>query len=379
MDSSKTEGRENKEEVQPPPTEGSSSTKLEARAQDASEAVVKKACKKHHLKPRKSGKKRALKKEISSSSDSSSDSSSSSSEDESDEVDSSPSDESQDEAARKKRKSKARRRAKKLKEKRKARSKKQTELSSESSDEDSTDESSSDGERSKKARKVKKRKAKKAKKAAKTSLTVAEEDGDPMARARAQLNALGLRGMGGRRAAGGRTVMTDRDSALKSALSGKLPGKSKSSKKKKASKVAFIRVDQLWDSSLHNYKLTETAEDHNTDDYDQYIFTVRRNFDWENKYTDTVVDIKSNLLKEALNHVMKGVRGVSLVETTPVVDPNMLFLYLEELRAYMKELRVLRKAEPKRKSRKAADMKASHVKGRSSHIFLRLDNERLIL
>lgn len=46
-----------------------------------------------------------------------------------------------------------------------------------------------------------------------------------------------------------------------------------------------MRVDQLWDSSIHNYKLTETADDPTADEYDAYIFTVRRKFDWENKYT----------------------------------------------------------------------------------------------
>lgn len=61
---------------------------------------------------------------------------------------------------------------------------------------------------------------------------------------------------------------------------------------------------------------------------------------------------------------MKGVKSVSLVEETPVVDPNMLFLYLEELREHMNELRTLRKSEPKKKARKAAAVKASHVKGK---------------
>lgn len=148
-----------------------------------------------------------------------------------------------------------------------------------------------------------------------------------------------------------------------------------------------MRVDQLWDSSIHNYKLTETADDPTADEYDAYIFTVRRKFDWENKYTgqlrallyvtvanttptvDTVVDIKSKPLKEALGHVMKGVKGVSLVEATPIIDPNMLFLYLEELREYRKELKTLSKTETKSKARKAATVKASHVKSESCCIW----------
>ena len=124
----------------------------------------------------------------------------------------------------------------------------------------------------------------------------------------------------------------------------------------------FVRVDQLWDSSIHNYKLTETAEDADADEYDQYVFTVRRKFDWENKYTETVVDIKSKPLKEVLTHVMGAVKGVSFAEETPIVDPNMLFLYLEELRTHMKELKSQSKSEKKKRMKKAAQLKAGHVK-----------------
>jgi hypothetical protein len=51
----------------------------------------------------------------------------------------------------------------------------------------------------------------------------------------------------------------------------------------------------------------------------------------------TVVDIKSKLVKEALNEVMDGVKGVSLVEETPSVDPNLLFLYLEDRQEKVKK------------------------------------------
>lgn len=78
----------------------------------------------------------------------------------------------------------------------------------------------------------------------------------------------------------------------------------------------------VWDNTIHNYKLTDTAADEEADEYNQYLFNVRRTFDWEGKYKSTVVDIKSKLLKEALTTVMDGVKGVSLVEDTPTVDPS---------------------------------------------------------
>ena len=130
----------------------------------------------------------------------------------------------------------------------------------------------------------------------------------------------------------------------------------------RGSKADFVRVDRIWDSSRHNYVLKETAEDPDVGEYDQYVFQVRRKFDWENKYLNTVLDIKSRFLKEALKHVMDEVKGVSFAEETPVVDPNMIFLYLEEIRAYMKELKKLSKTERKKKARVISATKAKHLK-----------------
>ena len=118
----------------------------------------------------------------------------------------------------------------------------------------------------------------------------------------------------------------------------------------------------VWDNSIHNYKLSETADEPDTNEYDQYIFTVRRKFNWENRYSSTMVDIKSKPLREALSKIMHGVKGVSLVQETSAVDPNMLFLYLEETRQYMKNMKQLAKAEKKKKARKIAATKAAHLK-----------------
>ena len=83
----------------------------------------------------------------------------------------------------------------------------------------------------------------------------------------------------------------------------------------------------VWDTSIHDYKLTDTAEYEDGDEYDQYIFTVRRKFDWEGKYTDTVIDIRSKILREVLASVMDGVKGVSLVEETPVVSETVRLFF----------------------------------------------------
>ena len=55
-------------------------------------------------------------------------------------------------------------------------------------------------------------------------------------------------------------------------------------------------------------------------------------------------------------------RAVSLAEDTPTIDPNMLFLYLEDLREYRKELRKKSETEKKKKARKLATEQSSHLK-----------------
>ncbi len=70
------------------------------------------------------------------------------------------------------------------------------------------------------------------------------------------------------------------------------------------------------------------------------------------------------MIKEALNDIMEGVKGVSLVEESPVVDPNLLFLYLEDLRDHVKDIKAkVRGGEKmKKKMKKRNELKIKHVK-----------------
>lgn len=101
----------------------------------------------------------------------------------------------------------------------------------------------------------------------------------------------------------------------------------KNSKKSKK-RVEFKRVDSIWDTKLHNFKLQDTVENVEKSGYDRYIFHVRRTFDFDNKYRSTFVDIKSKLLRECLQDVIGNVKGISLVDETPKIYPNQLFLYV---------------------------------------------------
>jgi hypothetical protein len=128
-----------------------------------------------------------------------------------------------------------------------------------------------------------------------------------------------------------------------------------------ASKVAFKRVDQIWDVNIGNFKLRESVKSPDEAEWDQYIFTVRRKFDYDQRFLGTLVDVKSKSLRECIKHVMADVKGVNLMGDTFHLDPNMLFLYLEELRDYMATL--FKDADSKKhKERKILRTKAKHLR-----------------
>lgn len=136
----------------------------------------------------------------------------------------------------------------------------------------------------------------------------------------------------------------------------------------KKQKPNYKRVDQVWDNTIHNFKLQDTAESTNDKQYSGFCFHVRRTFDWEGKYKATVVDIKSKLLRESLQDIMGNTKGVSLVDETPKLDPNVLFLYLEDLRKHLKLLKKQIASPPgsdkaeRKKEGKRLEEKRQHLK-----------------
>ncbi|KAL9114433.1 MAG: hypothetical protein Q9227_001514 [Pyrenula ochraceoflavens] len=155
---------------------------------------------------------------------------------------------------------------------------------------------------------------------------------------------------------------TNSKSSTTTSKSSKAKAQASKSNQKRDAKAKFKRVDHLWDEETHRYKLQETVEDPDEAVWDKYAFTVRRRFDWEHKYLDTIVDIKSQPLKDALAHIFNGVSGISMAVKTPNVDPNMLFLFLEEMRAYAEELKSSAKTLRDKKSRRTASAKSKHLK-----------------
>ncbi|KAL2874887.1 hypothetical protein SGCOL_009865 [Colletotrichum sp. CLE4] len=122
--------------------------------------------------------------------------------------------------------------------------------------------------------------------------------------------------------------------------------------KKRSSKLDFKRVDQVWDTIIHNYRLQETSTATSNSQYDGYVLQVRRTFDWEGKYQTTFLDVKSKVLRECLQEVIGNIKGISLVDETPKLNPNIVFLYLEDLRKYRKALSKISAKDLDKKERK---------------------------
>jgi hypothetical protein len=110
---------------------------------------------------------------------------------------------------------------------------------------------------------------------------------------------------------------------------------SKLEKPIKKNALEFKRVDQVFDMKIRDWKLVES----NSDQKDEFdcVFTVRRRLNWEGKYQETQLDIKSKLLRNALQDVFKDCKSISLVEDTPQIDPHTLFHYYDELKVYIKK------------------------------------------
>jgi len=125
--------------------------------------------------------------------------------------------------------------------------------------------------------------------------------------------------------------------------------------------LEFKRVDQVFDMKIRDWKLVESNKD--TKDEFDCVFTVRRRLNWEGKYQETQVDIKSKVLRNCLQEVFKECKSISLVEDTPQLDPHTLFHYYDELKAHVKkELKPKLKRAKKSKDRKLRTQQIAQCK-----------------
>ncbi|KAF2744261.1 hypothetical protein M011DRAFT_480089 [Sporormia fimetaria CBS 119925] len=324
-------------------------------------------------------KKRKHKKELSSSEDSDSDSDSSSSSSSSSGSDS----ESEGEQRSKKKKkasSKAKAKAKAKVKAKKQKSKKHESSSDSSSSDSSSSSSSSDSDSESESAKKRRRRKKRKSKAKKESVeNDAAPTDSPFPTVQSTQSAQGVYpaintsalpvaqdSMNDQLMAALRTLLVGAAQAAGGSVPADAEAKKsddekEKEKKRKNGKPEFKRVDQVWDNELRDFKMVDSAE---TKDQDlDSVFTVRRKFSYENEYRYTVVDIKSKLLQRSLIELLKDVKGLSLTEDTPSIDPNLLFLYYDELRIhYKKTLRARLRRQRKKKQKKQLTDEIAHCR-----------------
>ncbi|KAG0129740.1 hypothetical protein HOY82DRAFT_487773 [Tuber indicum] len=101
----------------------------------------------------------------------------------------------------------------------------------------------------------------------------------------------------------------------------------------RSSKLEFKRLDELYNKTTHDFYFAESSPSPagKEDKWEEFLFVIRRRFDWQNKYQKTYVDVKSIEIRTVLREVLKDVSGVGLREDKPTVEPNLLFNYLPQL------------------------------------------------
>ncbi|OAF59670.1 hypothetical protein VC83_03769 [Pseudogymnoascus destructans] len=99
----------------------------------------------------------------------------------------------------------------------------------------------------------------------------------------------------------------------------------------RASKLEFKAVNEVWDAKAYKYKVVESVTPTDeADELNQYVFVVRGRIDKDTKITYHV-DIKSEMLRDALRNVLKDAHAVSTKENNLSVEQNLLYHYIPEL------------------------------------------------
>ncbi|PVI01842.1 hypothetical protein DM02DRAFT_654094 [Periconia macrospinosa] len=319
----------------------SSEDEREKREKEKKKQAKKAALKKKAAKLKAKKKKAKKSKKV----DSSDESDSSDSESESEQ------DSSEEEKVKRKKKAKAK--AKKAKQKKSKKYESSSDDSSSSSSESSSSESdSSEDEKPRHKRSKKKSKKSKVVDDDSSSETEKEDTSESGTRAltAADLKQIQLRKQLAATAAAAAVLQPQTDLTA-NATTTTTTAATAPAKKRKKNGLDFKRVDQVWDSKIRDYKYMESAEEQK-DEFDS-VFTVRRKFGWDNKYLETQVDIKSKLLRNALQVVFKDCKSISLVEDKPSIQPNMLYHFYEEIKKHTtKTLKSELRSAKKRKEKK---------------------------
>ncbi|KAI5298944.1 hypothetical protein KEM56_003646, partial [Ascosphaera pollenicola] len=103
------------------------------------------------------------------------------------------------------------------------------------------------------------------------------------------------------------------------------------SDKKKASINDFKRVDYVWNRDEYEWELKESNDqkkDIEEGKWNEYIFLVKRNFDDDGDYENTVLQFKSKYLRDVARKVMYE----DLLSDEPEIETEVAFKHLEDFR-----------------------------------------------
>ncbi|KAF2861649.1 P-loop containing nucleoside triphosphate hydrolase protein [Piedraia hortae CBS 480.64] len=105
--------------------------------------------------------------------------------------------------------------------------------------------------------------------------------------------------------------------------------------KKSSHALDYKRVDQVWDPESRSFKFKESVKA-DKQPFSEYAFLVTRMFSLDGECERTQVQVKSMHLRSMLREIMKDCRATNLEAMNPSIEPNVLFLYLEDFREHYK-------------------------------------------
>lgn len=110
---------------------------------------------------------------------------------------------------------------------------------------------------------------------------------------------------------------------------------------KRGKKIKFLRADEIWNTTTYQYDVVPTRAASEGSDLSKYAFTVLRCFNDAHVFERVVVNIHSKPLRICLRHILQRCQSSCLNEAEPNINPQDLFLYLEEICSYITRLESL--------------------------------------
>ena len=133
-------------------------------------------------------------------------------------------------------------------------------------------------------------------------------------------------------------------------------------KEKSGRKAELARVDRVFDKEKFCFVLQLSSKKSKADGFKQNALIVRRVFNYDDEYEETCLDIVSKPLKAAMARIMGEVQSVSLKGDLPSIDPNVAFLFLDNLRIEVKRLEKQSKSKKIGKRSQQTAREAKHLK-----------------